>query len=89
MKKYNVSTTISYPTKGAMGRTGTWRVFKPILDKKKCVNCLRCWIYCPEATVIRNKDGSVEIDYEYCKGCGICADVCNVKAIVMEREGKK
>ena len=35
MKKYNVATTISYPTKGAMGRTGNWRVFKPILDKKK------------------------------------------------------
>ncbi|MCK5636738.1 MAG: 4Fe-4S binding protein, partial [Thermoplasmatales archaeon] len=25
----------------------------------------------------------------YCKGCGICADVCKVKAIVMERAGEK
>jgi Pyruvate/2-oxoacid:ferredoxin oxidoreductase delta subunit len=23
---------------------------------------------------------------DYCKGCGICANVCNVKAIIMERE---
>ena len=60
-----------------------------ILDKAKCVKCLRCWIFCPEATVIRNKDDTVDIDYEYCKGCGICADVCKVKAIVMEREAKK
>jgi len=34
MKKYNVVTTISYPKKGAMGRTGNWRVFIPKLDKE-------------------------------------------------------
>ena len=89
MKKYNVTTSISYPSKGATGKTGNWRVFKPILDKKKCVKCLRCWIYCPEATIIRNKDDSIEIDYVYCKGCGICANVCNVKAIIMKREEEK
>ena len=89
MKKYKITTSISYPTLGAMGKTGTWRVFKPILDKKKCVNCLRCWIYCPEATINRKKDGSISIDYDFCKGCGICAKVCNVKAILMEREGNK
>ena len=89
MKKYNICTTISYPKKGAMGKTGTWRVFKPILDKDKCVKCLRCWIFCPEATIKRNKGDTVDIDYEYCKGCGICANVCKVKAITMEREAKK
>ena len=61
MKKYKVKTTISYPVKGATGKTGNWRVFKPILDKEKCVKCLRCWIFCPEATVIRNKDNSIDI----------------------------
>ncbi|HHH79657.1 MAG: 4Fe-4S binding protein [Thermoplasmata archaeon] len=88
MKKYDVVTTISYPKKGAMGKTGSWRVFKPILDKDKCIKCLRCWIFCPEGTIIRKKDDSVEIDYEYCKGCGVCANVCPVKAIVMEREAE-
>lgn len=89
MKKYEVVTTISYPKKGAMGKTGSWRVFKPRLDKDKCVKCLRCWIFCPEGTIIRKPDDSIEIDYEYCKGCGICANECKVKAIVMEREGEK
>ncbi|MCJ7572144.1 MAG: 4Fe-4S binding protein [Candidatus Thermoplasmatota archaeon] len=69
-----------------MGKTGSWRVFKPIFSKDKCVKCLRCWIFCPEGAVKKNKDGSVSIDMDYCKGCGICANVCNVKAIIMERE---
>ena len=89
MKKYEIVTTLSYPKKGAMGKTGSWRVFKPKLDKKKCVKCLRCWIFCPEGAIIRKPDNSIEIDYEYCKGCGICASECKVKAIIMEREEKR
>ena len=89
MKKYPVVTSISYPKKGAMGKTGSWRVFRPILDKTKCVKCLRCWIFCPEGSIKREKDGTVSIDYEYCKGCGVCSTECTVKAIMMEREEKK
>ncbi|MCD6411838.1 MAG: 4Fe-4S binding protein [Thermoplasmata archaeon] len=89
MIKYDVVTTISYPKKGAMGKTGGWRAFKPILDKEKCVRCLRCWIFCPEGAIIRKEDDSVEIDYDYCKGCGICANECRVKAISMVREESK
>ena len=89
MKKYNVVTSISYPKQGAMGKTGSWRVYKPVFYKGKCVKCLRCWIFCPEASIKREKDGTISIDYEYCKGCGICASECKVKAIEMEREGKK
>ncbi|MDD5182475.1 MAG: 4Fe-4S binding protein, partial [Candidatus Nanoarchaeia archaeon] len=29
-----------------------------------------------------------EINYDYCKGCGICAKECPVKAIMMQREEK-
>jgi pyruvate ferredoxin oxidoreductase delta subunit len=89
LKKYDVVTTISYPKKGAQGKTGNWRVFRPVLDKSKCVKCLQCWMFCPEATIIRNKDDTISIDYEYCKGCGICANVCKLKAITMEREAEK
>jgi len=88
-EKFNAVAAISYPKEGAMGKTGSWRVFKPVLDQKKCVKCLRCWIFCPEGVVLRKDDDSIDINYDYCKGCGICANVCKVKAIVMEREDKK
>jgi len=71
-------------------KTGAWRSKRPILDKNKCINCLACWIYCPDAA-IKVKDGKiVEIDMDYCKGCGICAEVCpsKVKAISMVKEEK-
>jgi len=86
MKKYEVITTLSYPKKGAMGKTGSWRVFRPVLEKDRCVKCLRCWIFCPEGAIGRLDDDSIEIDYDYCKGCGICARECKVKAITMKRE---
>ncbi len=66
-------------------RTGGWRVSKPILDDSKCTNCLICWFYCPDGAIARG-DHVVTIDYEYCKGCGVCESVCAPKAIRMERE---
>lgn len=27
-------------------KTGSWRTFKPVIDKSKCNDCLICWIYC-------------------------------------------
>jgi len=66
-------------------KTGDWRAFRPVIDEKKCVNCLSCWIFCPDASVIRH-DKFVSINYDYCKGCGICANECPVNAISMIEE---
>ncbi len=65
--------------------TGGWRVNKPILEGAKCTNCLLCWFYCPDGSIARGAK-IVEIHYDYCKGCGVCAAVCVPKAIRMERE---
>ena len=69
--------------------TGDWRSIRPLHSKERCINCLLCWVYCPDAA-IRLQDGKVEgIDYEHCKGCGICAKECpqKVHAIEMVPEG--
>lgn len=69
-------------------KTGTWRTFKPVWDEKKCVHCLQCWLYCPDASVIVKEGKFVAFDYDHCKGCGICAKVCppKVSAIKMEKQ---
>jgi pyruvate ferredoxin oxidoreductase delta subunit len=68
-------------------KTGDWRAFRPVVEKEKCVNCLLCWIYCPDAAIVR-KEKWVEVNYDYCKGCGICAKECPKEAIKMVEEQK-
>ncbi len=40
-----------------------------------CFQCDNCWHYCPDAAVIK-QDAGYEVDNDYCKGCGICAQEC-------------
>jgi len=77
---------ISLPIDGSIGTTGDWRTFRPIIDQEGCNKCGICWMYCPEGTIKKKKDGSFEIDLIYCKGCGICAKECPTKNIEMKRE---
>lgn len=74
-------------------KTGSWKSQKPVLDKNKCIGCMRCAAYCPEMAIKFEEmtDGNgvkkniiSEIDLDHCKGCGICANECPVKAILME-----
>jgi pyruvate ferredoxin oxidoreductase delta subunit len=73
-------------------KTGDWRSERPVHIPEKCINCLLCWIYCPDSAVIVKDGKMIGFNYDYCKGCGICAHECpvKVKAIKMipEREAK-
>lgn len=62
------------------------RTFRPIIDVQKCVKCLRCFLLCPDGVIDKSGD-ILEIDYDYCKGCGICAKECKLNAITMKKEG--
>ena len=65
-------------------KTGSWRTFKPVYDQEKCNMCLFCWFYCPDGC-IKRLDDRMEFDFDYCKGCGICANECPQDAIEMVR----
>ena len=66
-----------------INHTGSWSLERPVL-LEACNVCGLCALFCPEGAM-RREDGTMEIDYLYCKGCGICEDVCPVKnAIAME-----
>ena len=75
---------ISRPVVGSAGQTGSWRVFRPVVDREKCNACGLCALYCPDAVI----DRELTIDTAFCKGCGICANECPKHAIVMVREEK-
>ena len=78
---------ITEPGSSRQYKTGDWRAFKPVVEGDKCVNCLLCWVYCPDAAIIRDEKG-VKINYDYCKGCGICSKECPRLAIKMVEEKK-
>ena len=73
--------------------TGTWRTWRPVGCEEACVHCLTCWVLCPEDAYVL-KDGQSptgkerkeikEVDYFYCKGCGLCVKECPVN-----KRGKK
>jgi 2-oxoacid:acceptor oxidoreductase delta subunit (pyruvate/2-ketoisovalerate family) len=50
-----------------------------------CNNCDNCWVFCPDAAIAR-VDGRYEVNYDFCKGCGVCAEECprNVISLVEE-----
>jgi len=52
-----------------------------------CFGCDNCFGVCPDNAVVKI-DGAhgYAIDYDYCKGCGICVEECPCGAIVMEPE---
>jgi 2-oxoacid:acceptor oxidoreductase delta subunit (pyruvate/2-ketoisovalerate family) len=67
--------------------TGGWRTGeRPEVDPARCVNCLLCWLYCPDSAVVVEGETFAAIDLDYCKGCAICAEVCPVGAIEMVAE---
>ena len=73
--------------------TGDWRSQRPVWDEKICIQCLQCWIHCPDTAITVDKATSkmTGFNLKHCKGCGICAKICPtkpVKAIKMEAEKK-
>lgn len=54
----------------------------------RCTECDNCLILCPDMSVLVKGDGEFgyRIDYDYCKGCGICFTECPRNAISMSAE---
>jgi pyruvate ferredoxin oxidoreductase delta subunit/pyruvate ferredoxin oxidoreductase gamma subunit len=68
-----------------VSKNAGWRNFRPVVDAEKCVGCLQCYMYCPDGVIF--KDGKkVSIDYDFCKGCGICKNICRLGAVSMVEE---
>ena len=91
IKEFAEKISRSEPGPGDGGKTGSWRVLRPVINLQACIPvkmnkkaCFNCWLYCPDSVV--SKTIPPVIDFEYCKGCGICAEECPVDAISMVDE---
>ena len=52
-----------------------------------CYHCDNCYLFCPDASVLKGDDETYNrVNYDYCKGCGICENECPVGVIEMETE---
>jgi 2-oxoacid:acceptor oxidoreductase delta subunit (pyruvate/2-ketoisovalerate family) len=51
-----------------------------------CFGCDNCYGVCPDNAIVKLGDGQYEVDYDYCKGCGLCAAECPCGAIEMQPE---
>lgn len=71
--------------------------FIPVLDKAKCANCGECDMTCPDFCFIWErgvaKTGKpaqvlVGINYQYCKGCMRCVEICKPGALSLQKEAQ-
>jgi NADPH-dependent glutamate synthase beta subunit-like oxidoreductase/Pyruvate/2-oxoacid:ferredoxin oxidoreductase delta subunit len=54
-----------------------------------CNQCDNCYLFCPDMSVVHDSNiNSRHIDYDYCKGCGLCVVECPRNAMILEEEGE-
>jgi len=54
-----------------------------------CNECEVCYVFCPDISILK-RDGLFlrQVDYDYCKGCGICFTECPRGVISLQEEAK-
>ena len=69
--------------------TGDWRVMIPGFVEEKCTHCMLCFPVCADSAIPVVEGKRLDFDFEHCKGCGVCYEVCPVAgAITFEKEEK-
>lgn len=66
--------------------TGGWRSERPVWNHDNCKHCMLCWIVCPDAAIHITDKQMTGIDFNHCKGCGVCVTQCRFDALKMVPE---
>jgi pyruvate ferredoxin oxidoreductase delta subunit len=93
-KEMTIGGVITNPGNSLEYKTGDWKVLMPVINQEKCIRCRICWYVCPDSAILeldkpyttkakRVYKISYDVNYDFCKGCGMCAQECPAKAIDM------
>ena len=74
---FNVSRNASRHVKQRF-HSSSWTA---IIDESKCNGCEECVKPCPQACITMNENNIAVNNIEYCVGCGICKNICQLDAI--------
>lgn len=64
-------------------KRGTTKSQRPVVRFDLCTKCTLCWAECPDECFDPTSDGFYDVAYEFCVGCGKCAEVCPVKECIV------
>jgi len=75
------------PLTSKNNKTGSWRTTqRPKFLQTNCIACRMCVLICPEGCIEGEEKNTYHCDYNYCKGCGNCAEICPKQDIIMVEE---
>jgi pyruvate ferredoxin oxidoreductase gamma subunit len=66
--------------------TGSWRQWRPVLQRERCSRCWVCFVRCPDAAIMLDPEHYPVVDYAVCKGCLVCAHDCPTHAFTILKE---
>lgn len=64
-------------------RSSSDRTMRPVVNFDTCIKCRQCWIDCPDECFEISPEALHPVNYNYCTGCGICANVCPVEDCIV------
>ncbi len=70
-------------SRSEMFKRGTTKSMRPVVRFDLCTQCTLCWLECPDECFDPTPDGYYDVHYEYCVGCGKCAQVCPVRECIV------
>lgn len=79
--EYPIGVTVLDAGNAEEFKTGDWRSTRPVWNKEKCKDCMFCWAVCPDMSIMVENGKMTGINYDLCKGCGVCTAQCKFGAL--------
>jgi pyruvate ferredoxin oxidoreductase delta subunit len=75
-KQVDPGAQVMTPGSSVNYRSSDWSSVVSEFLPENCIQCLQCWVFCPDNCITVEDQKVTGIDEFYCKGCGICVEIC-------------